>query len=75
MEALMKGNEELIITAYGIVADDIVDSLLKFWDTSYYDINSGEEHTFKEWAKEFATKEKVQNYNEKVFSYKSWNNK
>lgn len=64
MNALMKNHKDLIIEAYGNQPDDIVESLMKLWDTSYCDIVHREEHTFKEWAIKFSSVKDTELYKE-----------
>ena len=42
--------------AYGPTAENICESIINLWNTPYYDENSGEEHTFREWTMIFFKK-------------------
>ena len=48
------------VDIYGTDPKIICESVLKLWDTPYYDADSVQEHTFKEWAMMFSTIEKIE---------------
>ena len=64
-EILIDQYEAEVYDVYFCLDDEdesIANMLCKLWETLYYDKASGEEHTFKEWAIMFRTKQDVDNY-------------
>ena len=62
VKEIMKEHWDKAADAFGLDPEIICASVLKLWDTPYYDAQSVQEHTFKEWAIMFAEREKVDNY-------------
>lgn len=47
---LVEEYKDLIILAYGCNPEKIKESLIKLWDTPYYDPNRNKEKTLKNWS-------------------------
>lgn len=62
MEILTKNHKPLIEDAFGNEPEEVAKSLMKLWETSYYDTKSEKELKLSEWAREFSTKEKIKAY-------------
>lgn len=64
IKGIMNEHWDKIRDVYGFSLEPvkISASVLKLWDTPYYDAQSVQEHTFKEWAMMFSTKENVDEF-------------
>ena len=62
MENIMYFHWEEVVAVYGHDPKTICSSVLKLWDTPFYDTSSVQEHTFKEWAMIFSSEEAIDEF-------------